>query len=236
MIIAHRGASKEEPENTLVSIKRAIEIGAQFVEIDVRLSKDDIPVVLHDPSPARMIGVKESTPIRQLTLSEIKAINIAGQKIPTLEEILNLAWKNTGLMIEIKQGIRDVKMLVNAVLHEIEKVKNPPPIIIGSFSLEIMEAVKNHPSRHQLGIDMIGIIEKQKMISPFLHLGMKHLALWHRLIKPENIAEILKNNIKIWSFTVDNPEMAKFLISLGINGIISNNPRLMLKYRAFSLH
>jgi glycerophosphoryl diester phosphodiesterase len=234
MIIAHRGASKEKPENTIAAINHAIMLGAQFVEIDVRLSKEGIPIVLHDPSPARMTGKKNTSPIRKLLLPQIKTIDISGHKIPTLEEVLNLTWENTGLMIEIKQGVKDLKMLVDAIFHVFENIKNLPQIIIGSFSLDIMHTVKNHPNMKKFNIDMIGIIEKRQMIFPFLELDMKRLALWHKLIKPENINEIQKK-VDIWAFTVDSPETAKQLISLGISGIISNDPKTMIENLTFPL-
>jgi glycerophosphoryl diester phosphodiesterase len=229
LIIAHRGASAEAPENTLAAIRRAIALNAHYVEIDVRLSKEGIPVVLHDPSAARMIGDKNTLPVRQLTLSQIKKIAIgqrfgnafAEEKIPTLQEVLGLDWKNTGLMIEIKKSIRDPKVLVDAVFRVLSQIKKPlPKMSIGSFSLDIVKEVQKQS--HLLNsVEVIGIVEKPNMIAPFIKQKVKRLALWYKLIKEENM--------EIWTFTVDDLEIAKFLISLDINGIISNNPRMMMK-------
>lgn len=236
LIIAHRGASAEAPENTLAAIQRAIDLNSHYVEIDVRLSKEGIPVVLHDPSAARMTGDQNTIPIRQLTLSQIKKIAVgqhfgtafAEEKIPTLQEVLSLDWKNTGLMIEIKKSVRDPKILVDAVFQVLSQIKKPPSkMSIGSFSLDI---VKELQKQSQLfSVEVIGIVEKPDMIAPFLKQKVKRLALWYKLINWDLVHTLKEENMEIWTFTVDDLEVAKFLISLNINGIISNNPRMMME-------
>lgn len=237
LIIAHRGASAEAPENTLAAIRRAIDLNAHYVEIDVRLSKEGIPIVLHDPSAARMTGDQHTIPIRQLTLSQIKQIAIgqrfgeafAEEKIPTLQEVLGLDWKNTGLMIEIKKSMRDPKILVDAVFQVLSQIKQPPPkISIGSFSLDIVKEVQKQSQLFN-SIEVIGIVEKPDMIAPFLKQKVKRLALWYKLINWDLVHSLKEENMEIWTFTVDDLKVAKFLISLNINGIISNNPRMMME-------
>ncbi|HEV8052261.1 MAG TPA: glycerophosphodiester phosphodiesterase family protein [Parachlamydiaceae bacterium] len=244
-IIAHRGGAKEVPENTMAALKWALDLKVDCIEIDVRLSKEGIPVVLHDPSAARMIGALKSPQINRLTLSQIQEFDVGllfgnayfGEKIPTLLDVLNLNWKKTGLMIEIKKGKQRAKVLVDAVFDVLASVKmNLPLIIIGSFSVEVVKEIQNHPLLAELNIEVIGIVEKPEMIPRFLELDIKRLALWYKIITPSLIQPILKKNIDIWSFTVDDIKIAQFLISLGINGIISNVPKMMLKSGIFYLH
>lgn len=236
LIIAHRGASAEAPENTLAAIKRAIALKADYVEIDVRLSKEGIPVVLHDASAARMTGIKEALPVRQLTLPEIKKIAIGTERIPTLLEVLDLDWKNTGLMIEIKKSVRDPKLIADAVIQALSQLKKPlPPIAIGSFCLEIIKEIQKMSDRLQSPCEIMGIIEKPEMIAPFLKQKVKRLAMWYRLATWDTVRSLKEKNMEIWTFTVDDVETAKFLISLGVNGIISNDPKMMMGSSNFYL-
>lgn len=245
LIIAHRGGAKEAPENTIAALKWALDLKVGCIEIDVRLSKEGIPVVLHDPSAARMLGIDKSPEICSLTLSQIQKFDVGrsfgdayiGEKIPTLLDVLDLNWGKTGLMIEIKKSRHAAKVLVEAVFNALLKAKKPlPPIMIGSFSVDVMREVKKHPQRKELNIGMIGIVEKPDMIEHFIKLDIPRLALWYKIITPSLIQPVLNKNIDIWSFTVDDIKVAEFLISLGINGIISNVPKLMLQRNIFNLH
>lgn len=245
LVIAHRGASVEAPENTMAAIRRAIALNADYVEIDVRLSKEGIPIVLHDPSTARMTGEKNTLPVRQLTLPQIKEIAIgqrfgkvfAEEKIPTLMEVLSLDWKNTGLMIEIKKSVKNPQVIVDAVFQVLTHVKQPlPSLSIGSFSIDIVKEVQKQSNRLNPLPEIIGIVEKPEMVALFMKQQVKRLALWYRLINWDLVRSLKEKKMEIWTFTVDDLEVAKFLISLGINGIISNDPKKMMESQIFHLH
>ena len=111
-VIAHRGASHESPENTLASIRRAIDLNVDCIEIDVHLSKDHVPVVIHDDTVERTTSSKEKLRITDLTLQEIKKLDAGSwynpsfkdENIPTLKEVLELDFKGCNLMIEMKKS------------------------------------------------------------------------------------------------------------------------------------
>lgn len=238
LIIAHRGGAKEVPENTIAAFKRALDLKVNCIEIDVRLSKEGIPVVLHDPSAARVIQAVDSPPVSQLTLPEIMEFDVGrsfaqayiGEKIPTLFDVLNLDWKTTGLMIEIKKGRHPAKVCVDAVFKVLANAKKPlPPIVIGSFSIEVIKEVEKHPLKGEFNPDRIGIVEKPDRIAHFLKQEIHRLALWYKIITPSLIQPLIKKNIDVWAFTVDDVKIAQFLISLGVNGIISNVPKAMME-------
>jgi glycerophosphoryl diester phosphodiesterase len=107
LIVAHRGASAYEPENTIRSFDNAFQLGADFVELDVRLSKDGSLVVIHDEAVDRTTN--GSGLVRDLTLSELKLLDAGkGEKIPTLEEVLELfSEPEHKFFIEVKEpGVR----------------------------------------------------------------------------------------------------------------------------------
>ena len=103
LIIAHRGASSEAPENTLIAFSKAVEIGADYIEFDIRLTKDKEIIIMHDENTKRTTGYDGL--IKDMTLSELKKLNCGNEaidaEIPTLEEIINLKRGNTKLQIEI---------------------------------------------------------------------------------------------------------------------------------------
>ena len=102
LVVGHKGAGLAEPENTLRSIKRAIEIGVDAVEVDVRRSKDDRLVLLHDVTLDRTTNGKGR--VDSMTLEELKALDAGqGEVIPTLEEAIGLVAGKVGLVVEVKE-------------------------------------------------------------------------------------------------------------------------------------
>lgn len=244
-IIAHRGASAEAPENTLSSFRTAISLGVDFVEFDVRLCKDGIPILFHDPTLARITRVRYAPHLHKMQLVHIRKVDAGfhfnesfkGELIPTLEQALNLEWEGTGTMIELKLARELPEKLVKNVFDVMNAVKKlPPKIVMGSFSLDIISLLLEQQKTSRFPFEVIGIIEKVPMIQAFINLGVKHLALWHRIINPLMIKELNERNITVWTFTVDKTKLAKKLISLSVNGIITNNPRSMLANGNFDLH
>lgn len=231
-LIAHRGASKEAPENTIASFKRALEIGADWIELDVHLTSDRIPIVFHDPFLGRTTNGHTQQRITELTLAELKALDagfwfgpqFAGEKIPTLDEVLALDRNRKGLMIELKKGHTPSRPLVEAVLNSINKSPKHGPICLGSFSKHILEEIREHT----IDIPLIGIIEDINLVDTFLMMRLPRLALWYKLLNPNLVDQLHMAGSKVWAFTVDDPEHAAFLHSIGVDGIISNDPKIMI--------
>lgn len=224
-LVAHRGASFEEPENTLSAFKRAIEIGVDFIELDVHLSKDGIPVVIHDATLSRTTDAKTLASVRDLSLIELKKLDAGawfkGKKtsetIPTLEEVLKLPLNGTGLMIEIKEDINyDLSQAVIRLLN----IYKPKKTLIASFSQETLAYfIREMPSQ-----PLIGLAEKQEEMSLLKELPLRHWAIDHELFHGDIQSEIFDIE-KLWSFTVNDPKTAVKLLSLGVHGIITNHPQ-----------
>jgi glycerophosphoryl diester phosphodiesterase len=157
-IIAHRGNSSEAPENTLAAFKSAAKDNIPYIECDIHLTKDAVPVVFHDRCVSRTTNHHIPMPIDHLTLSEVKSLDcgfwfhssFAGEKIPTLKEVLEAPLGNIGLMVEIKEGSAPDSILVAAtlrVIHQYMNKGNSRPIIIGSKSPNIVKLVKDNTSQ-----------------------------------------------------------------------------------------
>ena len=123
-------------------------------------------------------------------------------------------------MIEIKRGHSSPAAIAAAVIA----IANRYPrhtLYIGSFSIAILEEV------HRLNpaLTLMGIAEKAEQVPPLLELPLKRLALWHKIIDPKGMKILLSKKLKIWSFTVDDPARAHELTDLGVEAIITNDPR-----------
>ena len=136
LVISHRGAGALAPENTLEGIKAAALCKADYVELDVRLSRDGELVLMHDESVDRTTNGKGL--VEELDLAELKALRVRGQEIPTLEEALSLSKKlDLGLVVEMKEeGLEElvaetlaganciVTSYYHSSLHEIKDISD----------------------------------------------------------------------------------------------------------------
>ena len=134
--IGHRGAKAYAPENTIASFKKALEIGVDAVELDVRKTKDNFLVVIHDEDVKRTTN-KEGL-VRELTLKEIKNLSTEGnEKIPTLEEALDFLDKKVKVFIELKEAGVEAQVLDIVCKKGVEK-----NVVITSFLEEALKKVR----------------------------------------------------------------------------------------------
>jgi glycerophosphoryl diester phosphodiesterase len=228
-IIAHRGASAEAPENTLSAFANAISMGVDAIEFDVHLSQDKVPIIIHDFTFGRttdggFLTLTTHLPyetIRQFDVGSWYSSQFAKEKIPTLDEVLRLNQGQVPLMVEIKKQNSPAKEIAEVVINCLNET--PGNYVVGSFSPQIIEEVRNLAPQYPV----IGILEEIEMLQPFRDMKVKRLAIWYALLSRELIQELHEEGIEVWTFTVDNPPLAQYLESIGIDGIISNNPRLL---------
>lgn len=236
-VIAHRGASAEAPENTLPAIKKAIELHVDFIEFDIRLSRNGIPVVFHDITTCRTANPGKRHIVADLDISDIKRLDAgkwfhtdyAGHPIPTLEEILHLPRGPIGLMIEIKEELAEPKLIARAVVNALEaqpQKEGSGPVIIGSFSSDILREFQ----RLSPEVSLIGIIKNPSKIPYFLPLKLKRLAVKHTRLNQSLVHDLHKKHIEVWSYTIDCPSEAQHLIDWGVSGIITNDPRKIISF------
>ena len=232
MLIAHQGASAVAPENTIAAIKEALFVGVDFVEVDVRLSKDQVPVLMHDASLARTTDCKEPTLVENLTLQELKQLDAGswfdqrykGEKIPTLEEAAQLDFGTSGFFVEIKEGIFPPKTIVSSITNAL-KNRNAD-LNIGTLSLEICDELLTVAEEQNWLV--VGIISREEMLMPFRQKGLKRLAIRYDLLNPTLIQMIHEEGSEVWAFTIDDLEKARFLHSIHVDGILTNSPRKLI--------
>lgn len=223
-IIAHRGASSIAPENTLIAFEKAIEAGADYLEMDVHISKDDSLIVIHDPSVDRTTN--GSGLVRDLTYAELKALDAGyntkfgnmfqGGEIPTLYEVLALAKGKAKVAIELKADI------AYKVVPLIEQMGMEGQVIFQSYSTQRLLNVKVLNSL--LPIMLITNILTERSIHECKEINGEYIGCGF-LITSALIDYAHQNGIKVFGFTVNDHNAMNELISKDIDGIITDFPQ-----------
>ncbi|MBL4636750.1 MAG: hypothetical protein JKY56_23065, partial [Kofleriaceae bacterium] len=191
---AHRGASGRAPENTLSAVSLAFELGADAVEIDVRLTSDDQVVVFHDADTRRvggrdrMLRKQSLAQLRELDIGLWKGSEFAGERIATISELLAIIPEGKTVFVEIKDGSSSVPHL----LREIDKCQSRYAVAIESFEEAVLHAVREQCPALALH-RTIGLARKHGAIVPFpaslarqaAQSGLAGLSVDYRGITPE---------------------------------------------------
>jgi glycerophosphoryl diester phosphodiesterase len=218
--VGHRGARAYEPENTLRSFKKAIELGVDAVELDVRRTKDDELVVIHDAEVSKTTNGKGL--VNELTLKEIKQLNTAkGEKIPTLEEALNFLNKKVKVIIELKEIGYEDKVLSLIIEKGLEK-----NVIIVSFHEEALRKVRKISNEIETGLIYV---QHKNPIKAALELKANYLLPLYRFVHTANVQKAHENGLKVIVWTINTQEEASEYAKKGVDGIASDKPDILRK-------
>ena len=219
LVIAHRGASGYEPENTLRSVEKALELGADMVEVDVHVSRDGYIVVIHDARLERTTNGKGY--VKDLTLEELKKLDAGlGEQIPTLEEVIQLVKGKARLVVEIK-----VPGTEKRVLQEIKENRLEDEALITSFYHPVIRRVKELNPNVQAGV----IIASRPVKPAQLAIDAKANALFpkYTFVDQQMVLVAHKNNLVVYPWTVDTLSEINPLIKMGVDGIVTNKPGIL---------
>ena len=231
MRIAHRGASGQglAPENTLAALEMAIEIGVDLVEIDIHLTADGHPVVIHDRSVDRttngtgFIDTMTLSQVRQLDAGSWFDRSYYNEKIPTLEEVLDLCRNRVPVLIEAK-----TVESAEAAAVLIRSLRAQSHVVVQSFNGAGVRAVNRLDRRIPTAFLMSGgeavLRRKTGVVRRVLKLGANALALKYKAASPELVAMFLARAMGFWVWTVDEEEDMRAMIDMGVGGIITNYP------------
>ncbi len=233
-LIAHRGASAYAPENTLAALEKAGELGAAWVEVDVRLTLDGEVVVFHDARLDRCTngrGMVRKTPyavIEKLDAGSWFSSRFAHEKIPTLDQWLQVASKQgCGIILDLKGSLFDFKRLADQVSVLLSRYwgSHLPQPIISSESVVCLRAM----AAHKLGLSLAYIMRKehrgwQKVVKQ-LHCVAVHLD--HQFISETWLNSLKKNKLHIAAYTVNDPLRAQQLFDWGVDSVFSDDPMLL---------
>ena len=232
--IAHRGASAVAPPNTLAAFRKAVELGADGVEFDVHLSADSVPIVIHD------FRVDDTTDgsgrVADLTLAQLKQLDagftfdpsFAGERIPTLGEVLETVGSQLLLNIELKTtSLRD-NGLEQEVIGLVEQHGLDDRVLLSSFNpFSLRRAKRIAP---QLSV---GLLYAPDLPLPLRRAWLAFLALHearhpeHTMVDAQYMAWARRRGYRVNVWTVNDPGEMRRLIRLGVDGIITDVPDVL---------
>lgn len=221
LIIGHRGASAEAPENTMAAIGLAAEGGAHGVELDVRLSADGNVVVIHDATVDRTTDGAGA--VAQMTTEQLRALDAGrGQSIPTLDDVFQAFGPALLYNVELKgAGFRDGG-LETAVADRVAAYHLENQVVVSSFNPFALRRARGSLSRSTM-VGRLWVRGPRWLAHAFPQTEADHPH--HTLVDAAYMEWARERRYRVHVWTVDDPEEARRLVSLGVHAIITNYPK-----------
>lgn len=231
LIIAHRGASAYEPENTLRAFELAIRQGAQMIELDLHATSDQQVVVIHDSTLDHTTNLKGC--VNQHTLAEIKQADAGkGERVPTLEETLDLTQGKVRLYLEIKDP-----RAAAGTLRTIRARQCQDEVMLASFDIDLMRRLGEEVRDIELGV-----ILGNKTLNPVVRFREAFPWIALRRIKYQTLCmqvelcfgylarRVKASGKKLYVWTANDEKQFARMSALGVNGIVTNFPDRLRNY------
>jgi glycerophosphoryl diester phosphodiesterase len=223
VIIAHRGASLEAPENTLAAFQRAMALKADGIELDVQITSDGIAVVFHDDSLRRLTG--KAGRLTAKTWAELQTLRVLGsdQGIPRLKDILVQTRGRIVVQIELKRGVR-----VAPVLVAIRQARAASWVILASFEADLVREAAELAPRIPRMLISEGRRSSAAILRQLAECKAVGISINCRAVRrPEFIKYFQDMGFTVWCWTVNDKRTAKRLIAWGADGLLGDNPALL---------
>jgi len=237
IIIAHRGASAYYPENTMIAFEKAVELGAEMIELDIALSKDGIPVVFHDAKLNR--HTNGTSYLKYYTLEELKKLDagswfdpkFSNQTIPTLQEVLEFASGEIALNIEIKtEAVSDnIKNgIEEKALQLVKKLGMENHVLFSSFDYRAVRHLKKLDPNMPVAL----LYERRQSNRLLPHqlvetYGADAFNCSYRQLSRKWIANLNEHHIPTFIYTVNSQNRMQKLIEGGVHGIFTDKPDVL---------
>jgi len=219
IIMGHRGAAALAPENTLLSMATAMEIGVDAVEIDVHLSKDNEIVVIHDATVDRTTNGTGA--VNRLLLEEIKKLDAGqGEAIPTLQEVVDFIQGKVKLVIELKGAGTEapvVELIKSNGLWE--------NVYVISFWHRLVRTVKEMDSRIKTGVLFVGCPVDTSFAAA---VSADALVMKYTFVDKRFVDTAHKEGFRVFIWNIDDPHLVRPYAAMGVDGMGSNDPRVLI--------
>jgi glycerophosphoryl diester phosphodiesterase len=219
--IGHRGACGYAPENTLASFKKALELTVDYIEFDVRLSKDHSLVLMHDDKVNRTTS--GTGLVIEKTLKELKQLDAGnGEKIPTLQEVLDLIDKKTKVNIELKEE-KTAKPVAQLIENYVQtKGWSYDDFLVSSFNHQELHVFKTLEPQVKIGALIVGIPLDYAKFGQNLKAYSINISM--EFISKKFVDDTHARGLKILVFTVNDKDDIERVKNLNVDGIFSNFP------------
>ncbi|MGQ7243812.1 glycerophosphodiester phosphodiesterase family protein [Salinicola sp. V024] len=227
-ITAHRGSSLVAPENTMASMNQAIADGADYLELDVRLSSDGQVVVSHDNNLSRLTGVDRN--ISDMTLEEIERVDVGsyfgdafiGERIPTFQQVLDNAQGRIGLYVELKPAHGNAEELTRTVIAQLKASHMSEHAVIASLSPDIIDRIKAIDSDMRTTLFMQFVLPGALNTTDADIIGLRHTQATPSLLRTIHGTG---RSVAVW--TVNGiGDMSRY-IDMGVDNIITDRPEAL---------
>jgi glycerophosphoryl diester phosphodiesterase len=236
--IAHRGASAYAPENTMAAFEKAVELGADVLELDLHLTWDNELVAIHDDSLERTTDGRG--PVNERSLKELKRLDagvwfgqdFAGQRIPTLSEVLDRFAGKVPLALEVKAGSTFFPGIEEEVVSILRRHSAIEQTAVASFDHYALERLKEIEPTLRTAALLVG---RPVSLSAIAGPGRADaIALEASLVTKTEVEACRAAGLQLVVWVVNEPAQMRYFIDLGVDGIITDRPDLLRT--ALSLH
>ena len=226
-VIGHRGASGHAPENTMAAFRRAVELGARFIETDLHLSRDSRLVAIHDSTLERTTNGQGA--VRDYNFIELRELDagcwfgaqFAEQRIPTLEEILDFA-READIVFYLEIKSEPALGLHHALVSALRVPEDAARSVVISFDSAILEKIRQLNASLMLGL--LFDRPSSQAIEEAQRLGAQQLAPRGDLLTPELVSQAHEAGLQVVTWTVNQPEQMQVAIATDIDGIMTDYP------------
>jgi glycerophosphoryl diester phosphodiesterase len=216
----HRGCKGPAIENTMEAFEAAFEVGAHGIELDVQLSAEGIPVVVHDDSPARTHGLRGF-----VHTIDAQTLNLVG--IPTLEAVLSTFWSKGYINIEIKNPEATAAVVQLIQKYYSVQAQQEARVLVSSFHEEVLQTAFDMDPNIALGILTASSVERAMELAHEIQVYAIHPAA--ELCSAIVVDQIQAAGYKVFPWTVNEPEHMMTLKQWGVDGLITDEPKLCLE-------
>ncbi|MCQ4638262.1 glycerophosphodiester phosphodiesterase [Anaerovorax odorimutans] len=226
VVVGHRG-SELGVENTLGAIQGAIDAKADYAEIDILLSKDGVPMVIHDDNLKRLAG--ENVNVYDMTASQLSRLKLKQNdktgKISTLDEVIDYSRGKINLLIELKLHGHEKRDIVKAVTQVVEQNHFQKNCEIMSLEYGLVEDLKTHYPEYTVGYCVYGNLGQARLNS-LRQLNVDFLIIEESMATNSFIAECNRAYLPVYVWTVDKQQSMESYLKMGAVGIITDKPKL----------
>lgn len=239
IVVAHRGASSTRPENTIPSFEEAIRLGAGMVEFDVRLSRDGVPVVIHDSAVDRTTD--GTGLVHELTAAELSSLNAGTEAVPTpvptLAEVLRSVSGRVAIAVEVKNIPGEPAFeptrepIVDAIHAELERQGFYGAVLVVSFNPSSIAASKLVAPDVPTGFLTTDLVAPREALAFAASAGHDMVLPGTRAAIPAGpsfVDEVHGAGLRLGTWTVDDPETVRMLLDRGFDAVASNDPGMAL--------
>ncbi|UFU04113.1 hypothetical protein LQF12_05870 [Ruania suaedae] len=253
-IYAHRGASAEQPENTLAAFSRALELGVAGIELDVHLSADGVPVVIHDDTLDRTTSA--SGPVGARSAADLARVDAgSGEHVPTLAAVLDLVGEAAVINVEIKEptAVDAVATVTShhpqvrwfasgghwrALARLVDLVPGLAayPLSLGHEGNEaalLAQVRAHHPEAETTVTEMLERVGSlEEAVTFALGAGAGGVSVWEKNLTAGDVQAIRSRGLEAWVWTVNDPARMREIAGLGADALCTDDPAAALRVLA----